>query len=71
MTYRAFSSIMIGMTMLGFALGLVLGIYLQSKSGNHMWAYLAVPFMGLGSGVAAYGTLRAKKNREHLEEQNG
>jgi small basic protein len=71
MTYRAFSTIMFGMTMLGFALGLVLGIYLHSKTGNHMWAYLAVPFMGLGSGVAAYGTLRAKKNRENAEENDG
>lgn len=57
--------------MLGFALGLVLGVYLQSITGSHMWAYLAVPFMGLGSGIAAYGTLSAKKNRKDSEESNG
>lgn len=69
MRFRAFSAIMFGMTMLGFSLGLVLGVYLHTES--HVWAYLAVPFMGLGSAVAAYGTLRTKKGREKLEAQDG
>ena len=64
MTFRAFYAIMFGMTMLGFSVGLVLGIYLHTRTGSYLWAYLAVLFMGLGSAVAAYGTLNAKKNRE-------
>ena len=71
MRFRAFSAIMFGMTMLGFSLGLVLGMYLHIRTDSHVWAYLAVPFMGLGSAVAAYGTLRAKKGREELEAQDG
>jgi len=71
MKFRIFSAIMFGMTMLGFSVGLVLGIYLHSRTGNSTWAYLAVPLMGLGSAVAAYGTLYAKKNRENSEGANG
>ena len=71
MTFKAFTTIMFGMTMLGFSLGLVLGAYLYARTGSHMWAYLAVPVMGLGSGIAAYGTLSAKKNHKDSEESNG
>lgn len=71
MTFRAFSMIMFGMSMLGFAIGVVVGVYLQIYSGSHAWAYIAVPFMGLGSGVAAYGTLRAKKERASSEGEHG
>jgi len=71
MKFRAFSAIMFGMTMLGFSVGLVLGIYLHNRTGSYTWAYLAVPLMGLGSAVAAYGTLHAKKNRENSEGADG
>lgn len=71
MTFRAFSAIMFGMTMLGFSIGLVLGIYLHTRTGSHIWAYLAVPFIGLGSAVAAYGTLSAKKIRKNSEDPDG
>lgn len=67
MTFRAFSAIMFGMTILGFSVGLVLGIYLHTRTGSHIWAYLAVPFIGLGSAVAVYGTLSTKKIRENSE----
>jgi len=71
MTFRAFSAIMFGMTMLGFSMGLVTGIYLQARTGNHAWAYLAVLFMGLGSAVAAYGTLSVKKRQDNSEDSDG
>lgn len=71
MTFRTFSAIMFGMTMLGFSVGLVLGIYLHDRTGNYSWAYLAVPLMGLGCAIAAYGTLNTKKNRENSEGADG
>ena len=46
MKFFPFSAIMFGMTMLGFSIGLVLGIYLHDRTGSHIWAYLAVLFMG-------------------------
>ncbi len=71
MTFRTFSTIMFGMAMLGFSMGLVLGVYLCYRTGNHKWAYLAVPIMGIGSAVAAYGTLTARKIRGNSEEPDG
>ena len=67
MTFYTFSAIMFGMTMLGFSIGLVLGIYLHARTGVHIWAYLAVIFMGLGTALATIGTLSARKNREKSE----
>ena len=64
MNILTFSCIMFGMAMIGFSMGMVLGIYLHAQSGSHGWAYLAVPTMGLGSAAATYGTLRARHLRE-------
>ena len=71
MSFRTFSAVVFGLTSLGFSLGLVVGIYLQSRTGTHVWAYLAVPIMGLGSAIAAYGTLSSQKSRKQLEDTDG
>ena len=71
MSFLAYSLVIIGMTSLGFSLGLVVGVYLQSRTGSHLWAYLAVPIMGLGSAIAAYGTLCTKMRRGNSEESGG
>ena len=71
MTFRSFSSIVIGLTMIGFSLGLVVGVYLQWQTEARVWAYLAVPFMGLGSGIAAYGTLHKNQSNESTRENHG
>ena len=71
MTFKSFAAIVFGLTLLGFALGMVVGAFLAINSGGHAWAYLAVPLMGLGSAVAAYGTLTTKKNKPNSEDSNG
>ena len=71
MTFRSFSAIMFGMAMLGFSIGIVVGIYLLWRTGSRSWAYLAVPFMGLGSMIAAYGTLTASHQKLSKEDKNG
>ena len=71
MSFRAYSLIIFGMTSLGFSLGLVVGVYHQLRNGSHQWAYHAVPIMGLGSAIAAYGTLSTKIRRENSEESGG
>ena len=63
MSFKGFATIVFGLTLLGFALGIVLGVYLAVRTGGHSWAYLSVPLMGIGSAVAAYGTLSATKNK--------
>ncbi len=71
MSFKAFANIVFGLTLLGFALGMVFGVYLAVRTGGHAWAYLAVPLMGAGSAVAAYGTLNANKNKSNSEDSNG
>lgn len=71
MSFRAYSLIIFGMISLGFSLGLVVGVYLQLRTGSHLWAYLAVPIMGLGSAIAAYGTLSTKMKRGNSEDSDG
>lgn len=71
MTFRSFSAIMFGMAMLGFSIGIVVGVYLNWRTGSRSWAYLAVPFMGIGSMIAAYGTLSASHQKASEEESNG
>ena len=63
MSFKGFATIVFGLTLLGFSLGIVLGVYLAVRTGGHSWAYLAVPLMGIGSAVAAYGTLSAARNK--------
>ena len=71
MTFKGFATIVFGLTLLGFSLGLVAGVYLALQTGGHSWAYLAVPLMGAGSAVAAYGTLSATKSKDNVEEYDG
>ncbi len=71
MAFKGFAAIVFGLTLLGFSLGMVLGVYLAVKTGGHSWAYLSVPLMGAGSAVAAYGTLSANKNKENSEDYDG
>lgn len=69
MSFKGFAAIVFGLTLLGFSLGMVLGTYLAID--GHAWAYLAVPLMGIGSAVAAYGTLSATKKKENSEDHDG
>jgi hypothetical protein len=71
MAFKGFAAIVFGLTLLGFSLGMVLGVYLAVNAGGHSWAYLSVPLMGAGSAVAAYGTLSATKKKENSEDHDG
>ncbi len=71
MSFKGFAAIVFGLTLLGFSLGMVLGAYLAIHTGGHSWAYLSVPLMGVGSAVAAYGTLSATKKKENSEDHDG
>jgi len=69
MSFKSYAAIILGMVMLGFSLGIVVGVYLQFYTGTHRWAYISVPIMGIGSGFAAYGTLLAVRASKGIEEQ--
>ncbi len=71
MSFKAFSAIVLGLSIIGFALGMVFGIYLEYRVGNHYWAYLAVPLLAVGIGLATYGSLGTKGNSAKLEDHSG
>ena len=54
--FKAFTSILVGMTLIGLAIGFLIGYYLPSLVSGY-WMYIAAPILGLGSGLVMYGAL--------------
>ncbi|MFC1480709.1 hypothetical protein ACFL6E_00485 [Candidatus Neomarinimicrobiota bacterium] len=71
MSFKAFSAIVLGLSIIGFTLGMVFGIYIEYRTGNHYWAYIAVPLLASGIALATYGSLGTKGDSEKLEEHSG
>ncbi len=71
MSFKAFAAIVLGLSTIGFALGLIFGVYLEYRTGNHLWAYLAVPLLATGIGLATYGSLGTKGDSNKLEDHSG
>ena len=56
--FRAFTSILVGMTIIGLAVGFILGYYIPFRLTNSQyWMYLSAPLLGIGSGLVMYGAL--------------
>ena len=55
--FQAFTSILVGMTLIGFAIGFLIGYYISDAVLNVYWAYLSAPILILGSGFVMYGAL--------------
>lgn len=71
MSFKVFAFTIMGMALIGFSLGFILGMHLHDKTNNHLWAYLAVPLLGCGSAIAAYGTLSANRQKHDMEDADG
>ncbi len=71
MSFKAFSVIVLGLSIIGFALGTVFGVYIEYRTGNHYWAYIAVPLLAIGIGLATYGALGTKGNSDKPEDHSG
>ena len=55
--FRAFTSILVGMTLIGLAIGFLIGCYVNSIMPDGYWMYLTAPILGIGSGFVMYGAL--------------
>jgi len=56
--FTAFTSILVGMTLIGLAIGFLVGYYISNISHDtDYWMYLAAPILGIGSGLVMYGAL--------------
>ena len=55
--FRAFASILIGMTLIGCSVGFLTGYYFHLDFSGQYWMYIASPIMGIGCGLVIYGSL--------------
>ena len=55
--FRAFASILIGMTLIGASVGFLAGYYFHLDFDGKYWMYIASPIMGIGCGLVIYGSL--------------
>ena len=55
--FRAFASILIGMTLIGTSVGFLTGYYFHLEIDGNYWMYIASPLMGIGCGLVIYGSL--------------
>ena len=55
--FRAFSAILIGMTLIGASVGFLTGYYFHLDFDGKYWMYIASPIMGIGCGLVIYGSL--------------
>ena len=55
--FRAFASILIGMTLIGTSVGFLIGYYFHLDFEGKYWMYIASPLMGIGCGLVIYGSL--------------
>ena len=61
MQFKSFASILVGMSIIGFSIGFILGYYVSGELQTSLWMYLSAPSLGLGSGLVIYGTLYGKR----------
>ena len=55
--FRAFASILIGMSLIGVSVGFLTGYYFHMDIAGEYWMYITAPIMGVGCGLVIYGSL--------------
>jgi len=55
--FKAFTSILVGMTLIGVAVGFLIGYYFHMDISGKYWMYLSPPILGFGSALVMYGAL--------------
>lgn len=55
--FKPFASLLTGMCLIGFSIGLILGFYIHEQFQTYFFMYAAAPCLGLGSGLIIYSTL--------------
>ena len=62
--FKALTSILVGMTLIGLSIGFIIGNYIPeivSENQQLYWVYIAAPLLGLGGGLVIYGALFEEK----------
>ena len=61
MKFSSFSSILLGVNLVGISIGSVIGYYFNERFNDYYWLYLSVPILTLGSLLMVYGVLIKKQ----------
>ena len=62
MRFSSFLCILLGMNLIGVAIGSVIGYHLNERFNEYYWLYLSVPILTAGSLLMVYGTLNKRNN---------
>ena len=54
---KLIACILIGMCLIGFSIGFIVGYYVHGECQTYFYMYAAAPLLGFGSGLIIYGTL--------------
>ena len=57
---KSIACILMGMCLIGFSIGYIVGYYVQGESQTYFYMYASAPLLGLGSGLIIYGTLHGR-----------
>ena len=55
--FKAFTAILVGMTLIGLSIGFLVGYYFNMNISGKYWMYLSAPALGTGSALVMYGAL--------------
>ena len=62
MNFNDFSYIILGMTIIGFSIGYIVGFYVNEMIEIHYLEYISAPVLGLGSVIVIYTVLLMQRN---------
>ena len=62
MKFSSFVLILVGVNLIGIAIGTIIGYYLNERFNDYYWLYLSVPILTMGSLLMVYGTLNKRNN---------
>ena len=62
MRFSSFLCILLGMNLIGVAIGSVIGYHLNERFNEYYWLYLSVPILTFGSLLMLYGSIYKKND---------
>ncbi|MAV58466.1 MAG: hypothetical protein CMG07_00750 [Candidatus Marinimicrobia bacterium] len=61
MVFSQYKNVLIGICLIGFAMGSIVGAYIIYITNNYYWIYLSSPVLAIGSAFVIFGVLKKNK----------
>ena len=62
MKFGSFILVLIGVNLIGIAVGTIIGYYLNERFNDYYWLYLSVPILTVGTLLMMYGALNRNES---------